>query len=194
MENHRKNKMESEFYLSQTFEKATILKNGDYEECIFVSCDFSNADLSKLNFVDCTFKQCDLSNAKLYGTTFRDTTFSNCKLLGMNFDDCNNALMSFSFKGCIMNYSSFSGIDIRKTHFDSCTLQEVDFTKAQMQEVVFDNCDLLGSIFLQTNLKKVDFRTAFNYSINPEDNLMNGARFSALNLSGLLDSYGIIIE
>jgi hypothetical protein len=43
-------------------------------------------------------------------------------------------------------------------------------------------------------LEKADFRTAFNYSINPETNRIKKAKFSKEGLNGLLDKYDIEIE
>ncbi|WP_456376701.1 hypothetical protein [Lutibacter sp.] len=42
--------------------------------------------------------------------------------------------------------------------------------------------------------EKVDFRTAFNYSINPEINCLERAKFSLQGLSGLLEKYNIDME
>jgi len=59
---------------------------------------------------------------------------------------------------------------------------------------VFDNCDLTRAIFIQTNLEKADFRSSFNYSIDPEMNRMKKARFSLAGVVGLLDKYDVDVE
>ena len=59
---------------------------------------------------------------------------------------------------------------------------------------MFDNCNLLQAIFDHTVLEKADFRTSYNYSIDPEINRMKKARFSISGISGLLDKYDIDIE
>ncbi|HIC30288.1 MAG TPA: pentapeptide repeat-containing protein, partial [Flavobacteriaceae bacterium] len=58
----------------------------------------------------------------------------------------------------------------------------------------FDNCDLKNAVFEQTNLEQANFFTAINYSINPERNKIKGAKFSKDQISGLLDTYKIIIS
>jgi fluoroquinolone resistance protein len=50
------------------------------------------------------------------------------------------------------------------------------------------------TVFNRTNLEKCDFRTAFDYSIDPETNRLKNARFSTSGISGLLDKYNLIIE
>ena len=43
-------------------------------------------------------------------------------------------------------------------------------------------------------LEKADFRTAFNYSIDPENNRMKKAKFSPPEVVGLLNKYDIEID
>lgn len=53
----------------------------------------------------------------------------------------------------------------------------------------------LPSLGLSSNfIEKVDFRTAFNYSMGPEINRIKKAKFSISGISGLLDKYDIDIE
>jgi hypothetical protein len=59
---------------------------------------------------------------------------------------------------------------------------------------VFDNCDLTRAAFDNTNLEKADFRTAFNYSLDPEKNRIKKGRFAYPGITGLLNKYDIIIE
>ena len=72
-------------------------------------------------------------------------------------------------------------------------LHEVDFAEADMMGVNFNNCDLSGSSFEKTNLEKADFRTAFNYSFDPEHNKIKKAKFSKEEVVGLLRKYNIEI-
>ena len=83
---------------------------------------------------------------------------------------------------------------MKKTKFEDCSLKEVDFSAADLSMAVFLNCDLSQAVFQQTNLEKADFRTAFNYSLNPEANKIKKAKFSLSGIVGLLGKYDIIIE
>ena len=78
--------------------------------------------------------------------------------------------------------------------FNSCNLEEVDFTESMLQNAVFENCDLKKTIFDRTNLEKVDFKTAFNLDINPQENKLKGAKFSKQNVVGLVSIYKVIVE
>lgn len=70
---------------------------------------------------------------------------------------------------------------------------DVDFSSCNLTSVKFDSCDLSKSIFENTNLEKTDFTTAVNFSIDPENNNLNKAKFSNDNLRGLLNKYNLDI-
>jgi uncharacterized protein YjbI with pentapeptide repeats len=167
---------------------------GEYENCSFISCDFSNTDLSDINFLECEFRDCNLSLARLTRTSFRKAKFINCKLLGLHFDDCNNLIITFEFEGCTLDLSSFYKLKLKNTRFKNSKINDADFTETDLRNSSFDNCDLQKTVFENTNLEGVDFRTAFNYSIDPESNRIKKAKFSVPWITGLLDKYDIEIE
>jgi len=167
---------------------------GDYENCRFVNCNFSNTDLSKISFTACEFKGSNLSMAKLMNTGIKEVKFLNCKLLGLHFDTCNHILFQAYFDTCLLNLSSFYKLKIKKTTFTNCSLREVDFTETDLSGSLFNNCDLAGALFQSANLEKADLRSSYNYSIDPERNRINKAKFSLIGISGLLDKYDIEIE
>lgn len=132
--------------------------------------------------------------AVIDGAGFRDAKFTGCKVLGVDFTRCNKFMFSFSFKECTLDYCTFFGTKLKKTNFARCTLKEVDFSEADLSASVFSDCDLSGTRFVNTILEKADFRTAQNFDIDPNINRMKKARFSALNLIGLLSRYNLDID
>jgi len=70
----------------------------------------------------------------------------------------------------------------------------VDFSECDLTGAIFDECDLSRATFDRTTLVKVNFRTSYNFSIDPEINLLKKAKFSLTNISGLLDKYDIEID
>ena len=166
----------------------------EYENCDFFDCNFAGCNLSNLTFEDCTFENCDLSNVQLNNTAFKNIHFKSCKLTGAQFDTCNTFLLEFKFTMCILSYSSFYALKIPETNFTGCSITEADFTDANLEKAVFENCDLSGSTFVNTNLQKTDFRSSINFSIDPEQNKLSGAKFSLESLPGLLHKYDIRIE
>lgn len=190
--------MSKTYIEEQKFEKVDFtkekLQKGEYEICTFINCNFSAADLSDISFSECEFIGCNLSNAMLSLTSFKDIKFKQSKLLGLHFENCNPFLFAVNFEDCILNFSSFNKLRLKNTKFKNCTLQEVDFADADLNNAIFENCDLNGAVFENTNLEKSDFRTSYNFSIDPEINKLKKAKFSAQGLAGLLQKYDILID
>jgi uncharacterized protein YjbI with pentapeptide repeats len=83
---------------------------------------------------------------------------------------------------------------VKSTLFKNSQLNETDFSECDLTGSVFDNCDMAGATFDNSNLEKVDFTTAFNFSIDPEINRIKKAKFSLAGVLGLLNKYDIIVE
>lgn len=73
-------------------------------------------------------------------------------------------------------------------------MEEVDFTETDLSKSVFDQCNLNRALFYASKLERADFRTAYNYSFDPEENRLKGARFSSPAVLGLLAKYPIEID
>lgn len=189
---------EQEYIDEQTFDKVdfveTPFKKGMYDGCIFNNCNFAEVDISGSVFSECRFTGCNMSLAKPGKTGFVDAAFKDCKLLGMQFALCSGFALSFSFDNCLLSYAAFYNLKMHRTVFKKSTLREADFTGADLTGSVFDDCDLLDAKFENTVLEKVDFRTAYNYSFDPEKNRLKKAKFSLINIPGLLAKYDIEIQ
>jgi fluoroquinolone resistance protein len=168
--------------------------DGMIEGCTFLNCDFSYADLSHITFIDCVLDRCNLSLAKLVDTGARDLVFRNCKITGVNFSDCNGFSFSAEFTKCMMDYSIWHRMKLKGTKFAECSLEEADFSEADLSNAVFARCNLARAVFNRTLLKGADFSTAFNFDIDPENNTIAKAKFSAGGLAGLLTKYNLVIE
>ena len=165
----------------------------EYDLCTFTNCQFHQADLSKTVFTDCTFIDCDLSMAIIRKTAFRKVHFDHCKLLGLRFDDCDTFVIAFTFDHCLLNFSSFSQLKLPNILFSNSQLNEVEFLETDLTKASFNNCNLERTVFERAILKEADFSTSYNIVIDPDNNQLRGAKFSSLNVVGLLDKYGISI-
>jgi fluoroquinolone resistance protein len=165
-----------------------------YENCSFNNLDLSNLNFSDYRFIDCVFNGCNLSLTKLNKTGMQEVKFLGCKMLGLHFDAVNEFGLGLSFENCILNHSSFYKKKLKKTIFKNCAMQECDFSLTDLTAVQFDGCDLLNATFSDSILEKADFRTAYNYSFNPERNRIKKARFSTSGLIGLLHKYDILVD
>ncbi|PWA05062.1 pentapeptide repeat-containing protein [Flavobacterium psychrotolerans] len=190
--------MENLIHIHKTFEKVVYIdkkiNNREFDGCIFKNCDFSNSDFSYNTFMDCEFIDCNLAMTQLAGTSLKTVSFKNCKLLGIQFHTCDDFLFAVNFQDCVLDYSSFANKKMPKTHFNSCSLKEVSFIGTHLSNSVFENCNLEGTIFNDTLLTGVNFKSAYNYKIDPEFNPMKKAKFSMQGIPGLLEKYDIKIE
>jgi uncharacterized protein YjbI with pentapeptide repeats len=103
-------------------------------------------------------------------------------MLGLQFGNCNDFLLSVNFDNCDLSFSSFYKSKLKKTAFNNLRLHEVDFTECDLRSSVFNNCDLASAVFENTIIEKTDFRTSFNYSIDPTVNLRYPWTAAALRL------------
>jgi uncharacterized protein YjbI with pentapeptide repeats len=171
-----------------------LLVSEEFDHCEFINCNFQKSDLSNNDFTDCVFKGCNFSLTVLNNTGLKTIRFIDCKLIGIDFSKCSNFLFSVSFQNCHVDYSSFFQKKMKKTNFIDCSLKEVDFAEVDLSMSVFQNCDLLDAVFMHSVLEKTDFRTARNYSFDPELNKIKKAKFSHSQVTGLLAKYQIDIE
>jgi len=189
-----------EHFYQQSFHKIVgaadsgILKKGEYEDCDFTNCDLSQFNLTDYVFLNSRFRDCNLSLVKLNNTAFREVTFKDCKLLGAPFYHCNDFGLAIQFNNCWLENASFFKLKLKQVRFESCKLHEVDFSDCDLSGNYFNHCDLLNAKFEHTLLEKTDFRTAFNYTLDPALNRVKKAKFSIAGAVGLLAKYDIIIE
>ncbi len=166
----------------------------EYERCLFRDSTFYRANLSNAVLTECEFENCDLSMAITADTVIQDCNFRSCKMLGVSLEQCNELGLSFTMEDCDLSHATFHGIRLAPGRFTRIKFHETDFTESDFREAVFDDCDFSGAVFGRTDLEKADFRTSFNFSIDPENNRIKRARFSVPELRGLLDKYDIVIE
>ncbi|HAD10829.1 MAG TPA: hypothetical protein DCF33_00170 [Saprospirales bacterium] len=186
--------MASAYFSNEKFQSINTLEPGEYEDCVFMDCPLTATDLSGLVFDQCRWLRCDLSTAIINGTAFRDNSFESCKLMGLHFEDANPFSLSFTFKDCLLQYASFFRLKIPGTAFLHCQMEEVNLEETDLRRAVFQDCNLLNAGFDYANLEETDFRTAHHFRIHPDRCKIQGARFAAGNLEGLLTHYKIKVE
>ncbi len=189
--------MDLDFYQDEIFEKVSFsgqeIRHKEFENCVFQQCDFSESNFSSNRFTDCTFAGCNMAMLPLSRSVLNNVTFNDCKLIGVNFSSCENGFFSVSFKKCKLDFSLFTNKKMVKTLFDDCSLKSVDFSGCVLTGSHFQHSDLDSTVFSQTKLDQVNFLTAYNFTIDPENNLVKKARFSVEGLAGLLRKYDLKI-
>jgi uncharacterized protein YjbI with pentapeptide repeats len=112
----------------------------------------------------------------------------------INFAMCDKLIFEVHFKECILDFSKFYTLKIKGTSFVDCSIIAVDFMSTDLTEVVFDNCDLYRSEFIKAIAIKANFKTSYNYTIDPTKTKIKKAVFSLSEVKGLLYKHDIIIS
>ena len=185
----------TKYFLQQQYTEVLYDRDGlnlkEFEGCSFVRCDFSACNFIGVTFIDCTFTDCNFTGAKINHVAFRTVHFNGCLMQELNFAMCDKLIFEIHFNRCNLDFAKFYTLKIKGMTFIDCSMIAVDFMKADLTEVIFDRCDLYKTVFSNTILDKADFRTSFNYALDPEKNKIKRAMFSLGNVKGLLEKHQI---
>jgi fluoroquinolone resistance protein len=169
----------------------------EFYECVFSHCSFRESTFQDCKFHDCTFQECDLSLVRFEGSSFSDTRFERSKVIGVNWTIAAwskfQADSPISFADCVVDFSAFIGLRLRKISFQKCSAQEVEFSDADLSSSNFSGTNLNKSRFRQTNLTRANFEGAINYSIDITANKITKARFSLPEALSLLAGLDIVL-
>ena len=162
----------------------------------FDGASFVEARLAGCRFVDCRFQTCDLSMAEVTDAVFQNVAFEDCRLLGINWSLAAHKVTPFaaSFVRCLLDFSRFREMRLIEQRFDGCSFREAVFVNVDLQRASFVNAELSRCQFSRCDLRGADFRGARGYRIDPQQNAVRGARFSAGEVMGLLHGLEIVIE
>jgi hypothetical protein len=167
----------------------------EFYNCHFKSCDFSETVFVNCEFNHCQFIECNLNNIDVNNSKFIDVEFNNCKIMGVNWTMAywRDFMLSapLTFTACMINSSSFYGLNIEKLTVERCRSHDVDFREANLIGVNFSYTDLKNSLFNNTNLTDANFLESENYDINVKNNTVNNASFCRYEAVSLLTSLGI---
>lgn len=166
----------------------------EFERCIFNHCTFSACNFIDVTFIDCIFNDCVFSEAKINHVGFRTVTFNRCTIEDVNFAMCSKLIFEVRFYDCILDFSKFYALKIKGTPFMDCSLIAVDFMAADLTEVLFENCDLYRAEFAKAIANKANFKTSFNYTIDPKATQLKKAVFALEGIKGLLYKHDIIVK
>lgn len=192
-------KEEKRDYLSEIFDGSDfselVISAKEFDDCTFRNCDFSKTTFKRCHFADCEFIQCNLSVASIEYSQFSDVTFHDSKLIGINWTKVSwpQLIMSspVKFYKCILNDSSFFGLELQEIVIEACMAKNVDFRDGNFSQANFTNTDFSGSLFGKTNLTGADFSEATNYDINVTRNNIKQAKFSRFEALRLLENLEI---
>ena len=166
----------------------------EFEKCVFNDCNLSDFLFIGVAFIDCKFNNCILDKTKIGNSAFRTVIFENCEIKDVNFAMCDRFIFAITFKECTLDFSKFYALKIKSTTFYDCRLVAVDFMATDLTDVIFDNCDLYKCQFDKSIANKTNFKTSYNYTIDPNKTKLKKAIFSKSEVKGLLYKHDLIIK
>jgi uncharacterized protein YjbI with pentapeptide repeats len=189
-------------YDGQTFRNLIVhdqtVEFKEFDECVFKSCAFLETRFRGCRFLNCTFQACDLNLIHVDGCSFAETSFHQSKVIGVNWTDASwskqGLLNSVHFSDCVINHSTFMGLQLKNMRLTGCIAKNVDFSEADLTLADCSHTDFSQSRFFHTNLTKADFREAKNYAIAAHLNTLKQAKFSLPEAMSLLYGLDIILK
>lgn len=177
--------------------KNEIVDDREFDTCVFVKCSLREIQFTGCKFRNCTFRGCDLSLSSFENCLFAETHFEDSQLVGLDWTRTAWAKSKFiqpvSFVGCVLNYSTFTGLNLKQVNLKKCIAHDVDFTEADLTRTDCTFTDFANSRFQDTNLTEADFTGASNYAIAPDLNKLKKTRFSLPEAMALLYGLDIIL-
>ncbi|MBN1536631.1 MAG: pentapeptide repeat-containing protein [Anaerolineales bacterium] len=189
-------------YTSQEFKKLVFKTDQvmckEFDDCTFIKCAFNDTVFQNCKFRDCTFNGCDLSLVGFEGCSFANTRFEDSQLISINWTETAwaNAKVIFKpvdFYDCVINYSTFLGMDLKNVTLSKCIAREVSFEEANLTQADCRFTDFLNSRFIHTNLTEADFTGAKNYTIAANLNTLKKTKFSLPEAMSLLYNLDICL-
>ncbi|AOT10659.1 pentapeptide repeat-containing protein [Pseudoalteromonas luteoviolacea] len=163
----------------------------EFENCTFIGCNFSETSFRSCKFVDCEFIKCNLSLAKMHYSQFSDVVFRDSKAIGIDWTKAAWPRLMLSapikFYDCILNDSSFYGLQLQGVVIERCVARGVDFRDGDFASASFKDSEFAGSMFSSTNLSATDFSNATGFDIDIFSNTINKAKFDRFEATRLLN-------
>ena len=188
----------ADYFFEVTYEGIVYQKEEvnfkEFEQCTFTNCDFRNCLFVAVTFIDCTFHNCNFDTTKVNYVAFRTVTFNHCSFREVNFAMSDKLIFEMHFNNCILDFTKFYTLKIRTNSFTNCSMIAIDFMATDLTGVIFDNCDLYRSEFEKAIANKANFKTSYNYTIDPTKTKLKKAIFSLEGAKGLLFKHELVIK
>lgn len=171
----------------------------EFANCTFERCAFARCVFYRCSFTDCRFNVCDLSGVEAPNSRFAGVRFTGSRLTGIDWTVAGDStlsklLLSLDFEECVLNYSSFFGMNLAGRTITRCTAHDVDLREADLTGASLTRTDFERALFRATNLSRADLTDATNYDIDPTVNTVSRARFSLPEALSLLRGFDVIVE
>ena len=138
--------------------------NISIETTLIIDRNFSNLNWVKHNHPELTFRNCIISNSDFSGSNLNGLRLINCKIFNCNFEKAN--IQDGFFEDCIFyekvtqNGCRFNLADLKRTEFHRCNISMNTFKRANVFQIVINECRAQGCDFQFSNFSNIISRTA----------------------------------
>ncbi len=190
-------------YVGAEFSGVQAIAGAVYHNILFAQCTFDQAKLTGVTFSACEFDECtiiasDLSLTDLTDCVFKETRLAGSRSVGVNWTKTRwpdkPLEPPIQFTESILDYSIFTGLNLRDLVMRDCRAHDVDFSECDLNSAVLDGTDLTGARFVDTNLSRVSLLRATNYFIDPVTSRVKGAVVDVPEGLSILKAIGVRIE
>lgn len=134
--------------------------------CVFESCDFTNARLNGVTIKDCAFLSCKFNHASFFATTLEDSKMTGSDFLNaecglakiIGGDWSYTVLRKQSFHKLDLCNIRFFGADLTECHFNQCKMNGCEFNEAIAHDTSFYKSDLRHSSLESFPILDASFR------------------------------------
>ncbi len=114
---------------------------------------FKNEDMKNSQY-----ENCNLENTEYYQVNLKNSSFVGSNIRNMNMSNCN--VSQSKFRNINFRSSSYADLNLSGSKFSLVTLGGVQFKDTSLgdekEPILFDNCDLQGSVIHNSNLKNIE--------------------------------------
>lgn len=193
--------MARQFYQGEVFDNPdaeALLRDGEFNDCTFVNCRWTDLRVCNCTFLSCTFEHCSWSGVVFSFCQMRDAWFTGCAFRSIAWGGLQgrSALVQPFGKAerCEFRYNEFANMSFVNFDFSGCRFGDCTFDECRLTGADFHSAPLGHTQFSRCDLRRADFREAADYAIDPRNNQLEGARFSFPDVVALLNGFGLKIE
>lgn len=146
------------FYKKMGYE---IIFKSDDEYCYVKRITVESAEENLIkNKKNNQYENCNLANTEYYQVNLKNSAFvgSNIMHMNMNMSNCN--VSQSKFRNINFKRSLFADLNLSGSKFNLVTLGGVQFKNTSLgdekESILFDNCDLEGTVIHNSNLKDIE--------------------------------------
>ncbi|WP_261435523.1 pentapeptide repeat-containing protein [Serratia ficaria] len=147
---------EGEIFTCQSVDTFHLMQ-GEFRQCQFIDCTFSQAMLENCLFEYCQFENCTFTTIAFNACTLRKSRFTDCRIIEGRIDETRLEQVSFDglrtealtsqgaqWQGCLFDRAQMNGATFTGGMQESCSYSDCDLTRVALRHTTLTGCILKG--------------------------------------------------